>query len=783
MQKSPARWWDASSALLLFIAVTIAALRLQSTNWTDGLGYVLNVAVLGLLIGLALGQSKFQTRAVVILSLGYMIAAFISQWLGFIRFSGEELFLETTYLGDRLLILGEKLFASLADFVTGSLVDDPLFLIVLLSIPYWLVGLFSGFQLTRHGNVLASILPGGVMMFIIYLIHYTTRDYNWLFAAYLFIALLLISRQQYIADKRQWSENRVQVPKETSVDMNSTAILSAAILITIAWALPYILPFHEQGRENWQRIQDEWLSPDDEEVFTFINREAAGPSPYGPLRTELALGSQTPQSDGVVFVVTAPIAVSDVPRLYWRGYAYDRFEDGQWQSTQLETATFRPQDGDLENPVWNQRVNLTFTFTIRGRGLNIFLTPPQPAWVNRNAKILFSQASADEQTMDVMIIQASPVLEAGDSYRVRALLANPTASELQEAGDDYPEWVAERYLQLPDGFSPRIEALAREIASAYDNPYDQSVAITNYLRNEIEYVSEVTIPEGTADALEYFLFESKQGFCNYYASTEVLMLRSLGIPARLAVGYAEGQADDSELNEFIYIVRERDFHAWPEVYFPGYGWIEFEPTGNQEPLERLDEREGRPAPIPDTLPTIQPPLIPEQEQELPPEETGIEETAESTVQIQVRRLGLFAMLLLLATIIVFAKRRYAPNLQPASILIAVIERSGWHPPAWLNRWLAWIALSPIEKYFQSINVSLHWMGKYQPPHATAAERAEVLQKLLPSAVDSIRALLTEHQTSLYSPNAGDELLARRAAWDIIHQTIRVRLKTIFLGYN
>lgn len=783
MEKSPARWWDTPSALLLFIAVTISALRLQSTNWTDGLGYVLNIALMGLLAGLAFGQSKFQRRAVVILSLGYMTAAFISQWLGFIRFSGDELFLETTYLGDRLSILGEKLLTSLGNFTAGKPIEDPLFLIALLSIPYWLVGLFSGYQLTRHGNALASILPGGGMMFIIYLSHYTTRDYNWLFAAYLFIALLLISRQKYIADKRQWSKNRVQVPRETSVDMNSAAILSAAILITTAWALPYILPFHEQGRENWQRIQDEWFSPDDEEVFTFINREAAGPSPFGSLRTELALGSQTPQSDGIVFVVSAPTAVADVPRLYWRGYTYDRFEGGQWQSAQLETANFRPQDGDFENPEWAGRVNLIFTFTVRGRGQNIFLIPSQPAWVNRNAKVLFSEASADDQIMDVMIVQASPALEAGDTYRVRALLANPIASELRDAGDDYPEWVTDRYLQLPNDFSPRIAAFAREIAAAYDNPYDQTLAITNYLRNEIEYVSEVTIPEGTNDPLEYFLFESKQGFCNYYASAEVLMLRSIGIPARLAVGYAEGEADDSELDEFIYIVRERDFHAWPEVYFPEYGWIEFEPTGNQEPLERLDEREERPAPIPDTLPTIQVPLLPEQEQEALPEETGGEETPEAVAHLSFKWLGWLAGMLLLAIITAFAKRRYAPDTPAGTILVTIIERSGWRPPAWMNRWLAWITLSPIEKYFQSVNVSLHWMGKYQPPHATAAERAETLQKLLPSASDSIEALLTEHQTSLFSPNNGDELLARRAAWNIIRETVRVRLKTIFLGYN
>ena len=102
-----------------------------------------------------------------------------------------------------------------------------------------------------------------------------------------------------------------------------------------------------------------------------------------------------------------------------------------------------------------------------------------------------------------------------------------------------------------------------------------------YLRENIEYSDTVPNPPRNKDRLEWILFEHKKGYCVYYASSEVLMLRSLGIPARMAVGFAQGDAEDG-----TYTVRRLNAHAWPEVYFPGIGWVEFEPTASQPSLDR-----------------------------------------------------------------------------------------------------------------------------------------------------------------------------------------------------
>jgi transglutaminase-like putative cysteine protease len=775
MEKSPARWWDLPSAFSLLILILLPSWRLEATNWTDGLNHIRNMAVLGLFVGLALGQSIYRRRGIILLSISYFLVFAVWQWLAFIDFPRD-----VTYIGDRLVILSGRLWVSLNEYLTGRPVDDPLLFIAALSIPYWLIGIFSGFQMTRHARILACTLPSGVLMVLVHLNHYTQSDYSWLFALYLFMALLFVSRQKYIVDKTNWLRERVMVSSDSSLDINNTTMVFAAALVMLAWLIPLSLPLNEQARQTWR----DWFAERDqqtEEIFTFINRESIPPAIYNFVQTELPLGTGISQSEAVEFLVYAPVAAQRIPRLYWRGAVYDQFEQGRWHITELDSTAFRPQDGDFKSPRWTQRRTLTFTFDTYEKGQRNLYAPPQPAWTNRNVNLLHVPIDPDNELMDVMLLQASPSINPGDVYRVTAVLADPTIIELQNAGENYPEWVLKRYLQLPEVFSPRIRELAQEITDEYDNSYDKAVAVTNYLREEITYTPEIIFPENTVDRIEYFLFEGKEGFCNYYATAEVLMLRSVGIPARMAVGYARGEPN---LQNTLYTVRERDLHAWPEVYFPEYGWVEFEPTVNQDPIERPQDREESslftPTPPADLS---QIPLLDDEAE--PPISVFTEENqTELSSRTQFTRIAITAGLILLLGIAIHRFRRQHPaGIKVAILLKDTFERRGWSTPNWLESWSAWELLSPIERYFQSINISLRWMGIPQPAHMTAAERANILKSSLPAAIQSIDTLLNELQTELFSPQGGDPLPARRAAWSLLHQTARARIRIFIMGYN
>lgn len=787
MEKKPARAWDLTASLIMLFAVFLSAWRLGASDWADGLGQIYNTAAIGYFIGLALGYSRYQKRGIILLSLAYTATVIPWQLLGTIEFGESQ-----SWLLDRLGVLLGRLLTDLGELFAGRPVKDQFFAVTLMCLPYWFASLYGGYNLTRRADFLRTILPNGVLMLVIHAYHYTAKDYSWMFGAYLFLAFILLSRLKYIANRGKWADERVQVSSESRLDMTISTAAAAAILIMLSWSIPYILPATAEGREFWRNTYGELFPPDRfEDVFASLDKEGR-PTPRN-FQTELSLGSRTPKSDAVIFRVFTPTDAADLPRLYWRGQVYDRYEDGKWRVTGDNESPRKPASGDILIPDSAHRQRLGFTFDVLAKSQSVVYMPAQPVWVNHDAILLFSSGVEEETNLaednteivfDVIAIRAFPAFKAGDLYRAGALIGNPTVVELREAEKNYPDWVAGKYLQLPGDFSPRIRGLANQIAAPYDNPYDKANAITAYLRDKIEYSGSVAPPGAGVDPLEYFLFESKTGFCNYYATAEVLMLRSIGIPARLAVGYAQGESNQQRS---IYVVRERDLHAWPEVYFPEYGWVEFEPTGNQDQLERPLDRDGSESDADAPMDPLDELRLEKERGPQPPTDLAEEEEKE-TASAWTRRNGLASALAWLGGVFILLLalalgKRFAPRATAASALKRVIERAGWSPPQWLSRWLVFINRSRIERHFHSVNVCLGWMKRPQPAHATAYERAQLLKRLLPGATESIETLLREHQSEMFTPRGGNETIARRAAWNILYKTAQRRLEIAILGYN
>ena len=143
-------------------------------------------------------------------------------------------------------------------------------------------------------------------------------------------------------------------------------------------------------------------------------------------------------------------------------------------------------------------------------------------------------------------------------------------------GTGLPEEMAAQYLQLPE-VPARVRDLAREVTAGSPTTYDQVQALIGWMEVNTSYTLDIPrLPRG-ADAVEQYLFEDKQGFCEQIATALVVMMRSLGVPARLGVGYAPG-----ERNPFtgLFEVKASDAHAWAEIYFPGIGWQIFDPTAS-----------------------------------------------------------------------------------------------------------------------------------------------------------------------------------------------------------
>ena len=173
-----------------------------------------------------------------------------------------------------------------------------------------------------------------------------------------------------------------------------------------------------------------------------------------------------------------------------------------------------------------------------------------------------------------LALLAGRVLVPPRAYRTVGSVSTATPGMLRSAGQDYPDWVMDRYLQLPADFPQTVKELARDLTQNATSSYDKAEAIRAHLGTMPYTLNTGQAPPGQ-DWVEFFLFVDRKGYCQNYASAMITMLRSLGIPARLVVGFAPGVWDRGG---GVWRVNSRHYHAWPEVYFPEYGWVEFEPT-------------------------------------------------------------------------------------------------------------------------------------------------------------------------------------------------------------
>jgi transglutaminase-like putative cysteine protease len=756
MEKSPSRWWDPLSAILFIFATILAAWRLSSTDWTEHLGYVTSLALTGAMVGLALGASKFKKRGALWLALAYTLVFIPRQLLGYYD--------DDIYLGERLASVGGRLLFSISEFTVNRPVKDPMFFIFLIGTLFWLMALISGYQLTRRNNSLAAILPFGLAMLVIH--HFDPSGRAWLISLYLILALTLLARGKYLRDRVSWDERGVHVAPETGPDLAVGALIGAAALIVLAWNLPLDLSRVPTLEEKWREFSRPWRGTRDRlgRAFDALESESTGvPAEY--FNSSMSLGTSATQGSDLVMIASIPPEALELPRIYWRARVYDQYANGAWTESQFAKNKFTPEVEEYPIPDRDQRLAYEFTLRSYTQGQAILSLPAQPLWVSRPVDVTLVNLANGEQ--DILAIETFPFLEPGEAYRVRSAMIDPSIEELMAAGEEYPDWVTARYLQLPENFSDRIRGFASQVTFGLETPYEKAQALTTVLRAQIEYQPSILPPPEGTDPLEWFLFDLKQGYCNYYATTEVLMLRAVGVPARMVVGFAQGEIVEGaqrpgELEGGVqeYSITRKHTHAWPEVYFPGIGWVEFEPTVNQDPIARpethqTDDEPGAP-PFGEPTPGPNLPNIPLEELPNLPTTQG----AQTQWLAWLMWLGILA---LVAVGIYFANQRFALTTRAAQYVLAVSDKRGEGRRTWARSAALYVLANPFERAFHPINQSLRRLGHAPASHHTPAERATALSAILPDAATDIETLLKEYEGAQYSPRGGDIIQARRAS--------------------
>ena len=261
---------------------------------------------------------------------------------------------------------------------------------------------------------------------------------------------------------------------------------------------------------------------------------------------------------------------------YWRLLTLDEFYGDEWRSSdpkgsagQVVTApTVLPQAPGFDFPDDTPPAK-NFTFRVLEDFDDAHALPMAQTPVEITAGDL------GEVTWDPTRGQAflDGGLEAGLEYGISSRVVVPTAAELDQVQDltavQYGRWT-----ELPADLDPRIQEIADDWTRGEDSDYDKVLAIQQHFHTDgFRYDTDVEVADD-ADALLTFLTQTKAGFCQQYATTMAVLVRELGLPARIGVGYQAGALQD----DGSYLVQSKNAHAWVEVFFEGYGWLQFEPT-------------------------------------------------------------------------------------------------------------------------------------------------------------------------------------------------------------
>lgn len=622
----PNRGWV--TVMLTLVTVASVVWSVESAEWV-ATPSLMKIASLGVVTGLVLAKIRFP---------GLILQA-VAMLVGFatIVWYGPQL-IEAGSWGFRLSELWERLGLWSAAAFNNGISTDPMPFGLVLIILSWLLGYLCGWYIFRHRGLWIPLLLTGfaIMTNLSYL---PDRLFGF-FVTYLLFATLLAAWMRIQRREQGWTVKRIAHSPYLGAATLHHAFWFALFAIIVSFLLPI-----RQGNVPVVKTGYEYLRLPVEQFHNDFNRLFAGlparkPLPFRVFGDALPFQGRIRLSDEAIFSVTTSRAS------YLRVRSYATYTSKGWVSanTQVVSPDWEPTASlpttyEARQEV-TQQVTLNFgTATLMVAGMandaNIGLevevptapsytislntsSQPLPEDINALAQTLLARAERQRDTLteadvhqilpadlhlvkvdtddegvvakvtverplpvplDILSVRSTRRLFSDARYRVSSFVSVATPEELRDAGEEYPAWVQDIYLNLPDSLPARVRALAQRQTAQAENPYDKALAVQAYLRS-LRYTLDMPPVPFAGDGVDHLLFTVGGGYSDYFASGMAVMLRAVGVPSRLAAGYTPGEKQD----DGSYVVRDRNSHAWTEVFFPGYGWVEFEPTPGRPPI-------------------------------------------------------------------------------------------------------------------------------------------------------------------------------------------------------
>ena len=589
---------------------------LSDAHWVVTNTSYVNAIWLGLLCGAALARSRFRSLT----ALAYTVCLSLlcaGEWVGGIMrpvWAGRADILWAMSVRMEALLLRLRSWG--AALANRSAIHDTGLFVFLSVFVLWNAGVWLVWTLVRRRRVWEGLLPAAALLAVN--IHLSGQK-PLLLSVFIVAGGLLAAYVPYVDHHADWDKRQVDYPDEMWIAWGGGAAVIAVIIALAAQGAVWV-----GTPAGWHAIGDVWISAQRQaadvasRLFADVNPprvQAPPPAAPGsgaqssvPAQLDVAsaalppdlrlIGNVPDQSPAIVMWVQTsdpapyPPDVADrtrrtsPPQHYWRTGIFTTYNGSGWEP--LDFSAEGETTGPEIQPRGRYRLLQHFEI-LASHGNNLFAAN-LPLTVTAGAQVQFSRLG-----------DSATVTGAVSDYQTLSWVSQASASQLNSAGTDYPPEIASTYLQWPDTLPQRVRALADRITAAAATPYEKAQLIQEYLRSNLTYTLRVPPPPAGQDAVDYFLFEAPGGYCSYYASAMAVMLRVEGVPARVVTGYAMG---DYDFQRAAYSVPGASAHAWVEVYFPTYGWVEFEPTASRSEFDRSSQAPQVP-PVPtQALPSL-----------------------------------------------------------------------------------------------------------------------------------------------------------------------------------
>ncbi len=563
------------SLILLFLVVGVLIAAILDVGWVEEDGVIVPAAMLGLLMGVVLARRPHPAWLAWLLIALYGLLI-VGLTLGELWPPARLLLYDWPALRLYWLENGALFWERGSSWVTavavGGRSNETITFAIIMGLLIWFLTAYLGWSAYRQRQPLLGLTLMGLLIAING--YYGAAPIVWA-AALVGLAVITTAVFHFAQLEQGWDRRLVDYSSQIRVDIILFASGIGFTLLAFSFLLPTVrmnrLASFLLGNDSIAALEDRL-----DQSFSGIDvpRErqvpAGMPGGAGILPRAFLVGD-APELQKIIMMTASaelldgPPGAALVDAAHWRALSYVTYSGRGWSLAEAREEQYTQAEVLPLAPVVSaMRIRQQVHWRYDNRIVRYTLGEP----------LLLDHAVTGYWYDLTDLVR---VTGAGhNQYEVLSRLTAATADELRTADlEAVPPAIMRRYLALPGALPGRVHDLAREIAGEQPTPYDQALALERFLR-QYPYSLEVAFPPEGADVVDFFLFDLQEGYCDYYASAMVVMARSLGLPARFASGFLAQEPDE----EGVQTVRQIDAHAWAEIYFAGYGWVEFEPTAS-----------------------------------------------------------------------------------------------------------------------------------------------------------------------------------------------------------